>query len=744
MNSQERMGPSDQAGYFQPPAPDDGGELMTYVRVVRKRLWAILLLTALAGMVGWTISNGMPTIYSSTSTLLIEAAPTPNRNAMRLEDGAQASPFGDNLQTQMEIMKSRNVVLRTIMQLRLWEQPEFDPRRAPPAWLEQIKEKLGFAPAPKPQWTDALLAEALVVPFINATKVQPVINSRLIKASFTAQDPQLAAMVVNTWVKVYIEEDRTARFNAAQNTTAWIEGRAQELRRNVQSAEKALQEFREKNNLVTVQGNTQAISTRQMEELTPRVVEARVKLTQLESAYQEMKSVKNGDYTSVSWVMSFGSVPDARARETSARFKVAELSQNYGYEHPRMVQAQAELNEARENLRRQISVAVASLTREYETAKASLRSLESSLAQERSKAQTVNRSEFTLGQLEREVEASRELYNMFMARDKELDITADIEKVVARVIDLAQPVFIPVGPDRGRIILASVLLGLFGALAIAFAIEFLDNTVKGSDEAEKKLGYPVLTSLPRLKSDQRTDTVVEFLRNKDPVFDEGIRTARTGLLLSAIDEPNHVFLVTSSSPNEGKTTFATNLAIALAQNHKTLLIEGDFRRPRMAEVFGLEKGSKGMANYVAATEALERCVHSVSGSDLKVMPVGDVPLNPLELLSSKRFAKTILELREQFDYIIIDTPPVEAVSDALAISRVANGAIFVLRADETVYPLAKNALQKLQRAEISIVGMVINSVDFVKAHRYYGQYSGYGRVGYKGYEGYLYKSSSKA
>jgi capsular exopolysaccharide synthesis family protein len=741
MNSQERMAQSDQADFFQPPASDDGSDLMTYVRVVRKRLWAILLLTVLAGVVGWTISNGMPTTYSSTSTLLIEAAPTNSRNAVRLEEGASVSPFGDNLQTQMEIMKSRNVVLRTIMQLRLWEQPEFDPRRAPPAWLEQVKEKLGFTPKPATVWNDTLLAEALIGRFMNGIAIQPVLNSRLIKASFTAQDPELAALVVNTWVKVYIEEDRTARFEAAQNTTAWIESRAIELRKNVVAAERALQEFRERNNLVSVQGSTQALSTRQMEQLMPSVVEARVKLTQLESAYQEMKSVKNNDYTSVSWVMSFGSVPDAKARETSARFKVAELSQNYGYEHPRMVQAQAELAEARENLRRQVSVAVASLTREYETAKNSLRSLESTLAQERSKAQTVNRSEFALGQLEREVEAARQLYNLFMARDKELDITSDIERVVARVIDLAQPIYAPVGPDRGRIILASVLLGLFGALAIAFAIEFLDNTVKGSDDAEKKLGVPVLTSLPRLKSSSRSDVVVEFLKNKDPVFDEGIRTARTGLLLSAIDEPNHVFMVTSSSPNEGKTTFAANLAIALAQNHRTLLIEGDFRRPRMAEVFGLDKGSKGIANFMAVTEPLEKCVHPVSGSELMVMPVGDVPPNPLELLSSKRFARTILELRAQFDYIIIDTPPVEAVSDALAISRVVNGTIFVLRADETVYPMAKSAMQKLQRAGVNVIGLVVNSVDFVRAQRYYGQYSGYGRVGY---QGYLYKSPAKA
>lgn len=740
MNSQERVVPTEPEAFFQTASPSGEGELLGYIRVIRKRFWAILLLTLLAGLVGWVVSSGLPTTYSSTATILIESAPT-GRNALRLEDGIPTSPFGDNLQTQIEIMKSRNVVLRTVTELRLWEQTEFDPRRAPPAWKEQVKGWLGLTPTEPVVWNDDLLAEAMLAPFMNRINLQMVFGSRLLKASFTAQDPELAARVVNTWVKVYIEEDRAARFQSAKSTTTWIEGRAGELRQNVMTAERELQAFRERNNLVSVAGSTQGVSIRQMEELTPSVVQARVKLTQLESAYKEMSSVKNNDYSSVSWVMGFGPVPDAKARETSARFKVAELSQNYGYEHPRMVQAQAELSEAQENLRRQIAVAVASLTREYETAKATLRSLDSTLAQERSRAQTANRSEFALGQLEREVEASRELYNLFMAREKELDITADIEKVVARIIDLARPIYTPVGPDRGRIMLAAVLLGLMAALALALGIEFLDNTVKGSEEAEGKLGLPVLASLPRLKADATKQAPVEFLLGKNPMFDEGIRTARTGLLLSGIDEKNRVFMVTSASPGEGKTTFATNLALALAQNHKTLLIEGDMRRPGLADVLSLEKGVKGLANLIALSEPLASCLHPVKDSDLQVLPVGDVPPNPLELLSSKRFARTIEELQSLFDYIIIDTPPVEAVSDALAISRVVNGAVFVLKAEETAYPLARVALQKLQRANVSVLGLVINSVDFARAQRYYGQYSGYGR---SGYQGYLYKAPTKA
>lgn len=741
MTLQARASQGEALPPFDQAAAGDGGDLLHYVRVIRRRIWAILLLSVLASAVGWAVANGMPNIYTSTATLLLESSPSGQRRSVSIEESGFASPFGDNMQTQMEIMRSRSLALRTIMQLRLWEQPEFDPRKAPVVWQEQLKAKLGFKPRPAPDWDEQRLAEAVVGRFMNGTTIKPVPGSRLLRASFTARDPELAAMVVNSWVNVYIEEDRAARFEAAQNTTTWVQNRAAELRQNVQSAERALQAFREKNNLVSVQGSTLAMSTSQMEGLTPAVVQARVKLTQLETAYNEMASVKNGDYSAVSWVMSFGTVPDAKARETSARFKVVELSQNYGYEHPRMVQAQAELAEAKENLRRQIAVAVASLTREYQTARATLRSLEATLAQERSRAQMVNRSEFTLGALEREVESTRQLYNMFMARDKELDLTVDVDKTVARVIDMAKPAYGPTGPNRAKIILAAMLLGLFGSLAIVFGIEFLDNTVKGSEDAEKKLGLPVLTSLPRMKDKARSAVAVEFLRGNDPLYDEGIRTARTGLLLSALDEPNHVFMVTSASPDEGKTTFAVNLALALSQNYRTLLIEADMRRPQMAEVMGLPEGAKGIANFVAVTQPLEVCLHKVKDSELQVMPVGDIPPNPLELLSSKRFVRTIAELRHQFDYILIDTPPVEVVSDALAVSRVVNGAVVVLKSDETTYPLAKSALQKLSRAHVNVLGLVVNSIDFVKAQRYYGQYQNYGRVGVKGY---LYRASAKA
>lgn len=705
----------------------DGNELALYWGVVRKRWWAILLLTLMVGVVGWAISNTMPLIFRSTVTILVEVEK--NKTPVKMEDGVPTSPFGDNLQTQIEILKSRNVVMRAVAQLRLWEQPEFDPRRAPPAWQSQLQRWMGVTESAPVVWTDEKLAEAVLGAFMGRIDTQVVTGSRLVKVSFEAQDADLAAKVANVWVQVYIAEDQESRFRSAQGATDWVQARADELLKNVASSERALQDYREKNNLVEVNGSTQAVSTRQMEELTPRVVQARVRVTELETAYQQMQRVTNGDYTTVPWVMSYGSVPDAKARETAASFKVAELAQNYGYEHPKMLQAQAELALAKDFLRRQAAVAAASLTREFETASATLKALNSTLAQERGQSVRVNRSEFQLGQLENDVKANRELYNLFMARGKQLDVVADIEKTVARVIDVAQPVYAPVAPNKSKIIVASVLLGLFGALGIAFGIELMNNSIKGVNDAENKLAYPVISSLPILPN---AGASLEYLKSPGSVFSEAVRTARTSLMLSSLDEDGKVFMVTSSLPGEGKTTFSGNFALALAQGCKTLLIEADMRRPQFVQMFALPKDCAGLANLVAGTAEMGECLHTLpDASGLDVLPAGTLPPNPLELLLSRRFEKVMEALREKYEYIIIDTPPVEMVSDAIAVSRLVTAALYVVFAEETTTGVIKSGLSKLERSQVPVLGLVLNQVNFERAKKYYGEYEGYGSMGYK-------------
>ena len=229
-------------------------------------------------------------------------------------------------------------------------------------------------------------------------------------------------------------------------------------------------------------------------------------------------------------------------------------------------------------------------------------------------------------------------------------------------------------------------------------LERMDNTIKGSESAELKLHQPVLAVLPALSGEQLENVATMFIREPNSHHAEAIRTARTGIQLSNVDQNHRLLVVTSSVPAEGKTSTTINLALALSQTKRTLLIDGDMRRPQVGVRLGLAPNAKGLSNLVTGTASLKECVHAVEGSSLLVMPAGDIPPNPLDLLLSQRFKEAIRHLQPQLDFILIDTPPVELVSDALSIAPMATSTIYVVRATETPVPVIRKGLSRLQRA----------------------------------------------
>jgi len=713
---------------------DDEIDLFGYWRTIRKRAKAIALLTAAVTLLGVAVAFSLQNIYRSTATIAIELPSRSQGGGNRVEEAAPGNPFAESLQTQLEILNSRRVALLAVQELKLWENPKFG-AQTDSGWLGQIRRLLGGDPELKQlELTNEARAEALVSTFSGGITSRIVPRTQIIEISYDSPDPAFAAKAANALVKAFILQDQQSRSESAAGLNFELVDRAKELLKTLRESEMTLQTFREKNNLVALKGGSQAVSARQMEELMPKVVSARVKVTELETALKQVQSVEDGNYTTVPWVMNYGPVPTAREREVTARFKVAELSQNYGFEHPRMVQAQAELKEAGDNLRRQVGVAVASLTREYENARNTERALDRAMRGERSQVRDVNRIEFQLGQLEREAESNRQLYDAFIVRAKQLDVAADLERTIIRPVNMALPTVVPYSPKKVPMIGIFFAIGLLGSIALALLVDRLDNTVKGPTEAEARTGLPVLTAVPLLKEDEMPSQVLtHFQTDPSGIFSEAFRTARTGLLLSALDDPSRVFMVTSSSPGEGKTTVTMNLALALSQTKPTLMIEADMRRPRVASDLGLPEGAKGLANLVAGNASLEHCLHKIPETNLVVIPSGDIPPNPLDLLFSKRFEETIEFLKSKFEFIVIDTPPVELVSDAVAISRIASSVIYVVRTGETPYPVMLHGLEKLRRADAPLLGLVLNQMDFDKAHKYYGEYSGYSANKYGDY-----------
>jgi len=234
------------------------------------------------------------------------------------------------------------------------------------------------------------------------------------------------------------------------------------------------------------------------------------------------------------------------------------------------------------------------------------------------------------------------------------------------------------------------------------------------------------------------DQPIERLFFDDPStsFSESIRTIRSGVLLSGLDSPQKTVLVTSSVAAEGKTTVAANLAFALSHVKKTLLIDADMRRPQIGKVLGAPDGHFGLSNLVAGEVTPEKSFFTVEGSELCVLPSGRVPVNPLELLSSHRFTDALEQLKRLFEVIVIDSAPVQMVSDALVLSTLSTGVLYVVKADDTPYPVARQGLKRLRRVDATILGAVLNQLDMARADKYYGEYSGYGSRYYRKY-GYV-------
>lgn len=717
-------------------------DIVEYWRSISKRKYQILGFGLAVALLAAVIVSVMTPIYRSTATVLIESSKS---KVLTIEDVYSGiTQNREYFQTQVEIIKSREVAIKAIQKVKLWEVEEFDPRPKSESMIKSLLESLGFSTEENVQWTEEALANAVYGKFSRSLSVEPIRLSQLAKISFESRDPKLAALMANTVADVYIENDLEARYKMTKQASTWLQERLTALKDKLDQSERTLQTYREKQGIVDVKGAAQAGAAKQIEEVTQRLVETRLKRAEAENAYHQIQAAPKGaDLSSLPAVIRHPIIAEAKKQEADAERRLAEVAQRYGSEHPKYQQAEGELKSARENVRRQVDTVVASVTREFEVARGTERALEGVMASARGSVQNINRKEFELTQLEREVDANHQMYDMFMKRAKETNVSSDLQTAIARVVDPGTEPERPVKPQKVQIVLIAFVLGVFVGVLASLLLDRLDNTLKTTEDVESKLKHPLLTTLPLLAPEEteRSATARIFLEHPKSLYAEAIRTARTGVLLSAIDIPKRVLLVTSSLPNEGKTTFSINLAVAHAHTKKTLLIDGDMRKPAIAKGLGLPPGALGLSNLVSGAAELEDCVYPVEGSQLMVMPSGTIPPNPLELLLSQRFKETLGKLSDAYDIIVIDSPPVELVSDALVIGPHTTGVIYVAKAMETPYPLVRKGVQRVRRADGNILGIVLNRLDFAKAEKYYGEYSGYGKYGYGRKGNYAYAGS---
>lgn len=707
-------------------------DLRHYWNIVWREKWGVLGLCAIVGLLAQVIVLNMTPVYSASATLLIEAKQT---NVVSIEevygiDSTQREYFG----TQFEILNSRALAESVIRTLGLDKHPAFDPRQRRP--LFDARRFLPFLPEPKPL-SEAQVWQSVVAQFQNQLSVQPVRNTQLVEVAFESTDSSLTFKVANALGEAYIDNNLESRLALTQKAADWLTGRLGGMREDLERAETALQSYRERENLVDVSG-VATLTANEIDETQERLAAARNRATEFRSQYEAVGSTV-GTYDE-KWETLPGVLRDPltqrlKEREGEAAQQLSELSQRYGPKHPNRIAAASNLEESREVYRRQVRKVVSGFEKAYGQALADQRQLEQELDRSKSEIQSINRKRYELSQLEREVQTSRQLYDLFFTRFKETN-TADFAAANARFVDQAVRPFSPVKPRKTLILLLSILLAGLVGVVLAFLRDMLDNTVKSAGEIEAKLNQPVIGVLPKVKITKNPNLVMSeaVLDSEEKAFAEAVRTARTSVALSGIDTPLKRLVVTSSVPGEGKTTMSMNLAFAFGQMEKVVLLDADMRRPSVAENCNLGHRSPGLSNIIAGTEALEECTYQYKGID--VIPAGIVPPNPLELLSSKRFEELLATLADKYDRVIIDSAPTQAVSDSLVLSSHVDGVLYVVKSDSTTTHIAEEGLQRLTRVNAHVLGVVLNQFDASHA----AKYGGYGK-GYYDYYGY---GSSKA
>ncbi len=705
---------------------------------VYRHKWAILALSLLAGLIAFLYANTLVPIYQAQATLLIEAEDT---NIVSIQDVYSTGYRGyEYRETQYQLLQSRNLAERVVRQLELHRDPRFPPpdpsaprpsrlERLTPSWLDLSfltpAKHANRSNPPTPSLSQEEIEAAHIVNLsamiAGGIRVQPVRDSQIVSITYRSEDPRLAARVVNSLSEQYIESHLDARLDATRRASEWLAERLVGLRDNLVVAEQRLQEFTERERLVDLEGIT-TLGARQIADLTQRYNEAREQRANAELIRQEVQrqgATTTAQYLMLPAVQRHELIRNLRQQQADAQRRVNELGQRYGPRHPRMIAAVSELESIQQDMSSEVDKVISGINTEYELARRTEQSLWNQLEAAKEEYRDVSRMNFELQELQREVETNRQLYDMFFTRMQETNQAGGFEKANARVIDAAQVPGAPVSPNKRLILLVGLFGGLFMGVGAAVLHGVLDNTVKSPTDVETKLNATVLGVLPYQKPD-KSGYLELYWQNPRSIYAEAVRTIRTGVVLSGLDNPLKIVVLTSALPSEGKSTVALNLGAAFSQMEKTLVIGADMRRPTLASKCGISPRHAGLSNYVAGNIPLDDCIVKIGDHDLWVMPSGLIPANPLEMLSSQKFRDALDELSKRFDRIIIDSAPVHSVSDALILATYADSLLYVVKADATSATVSRRGLERLAAASTPVSGVILNVFDPSKLGKYYG------------------------
>jgi succinoglycan biosynthesis transport protein ExoP len=724
--------------------PADGEVHLTdYLRVLYKRRWPFMtaFLVVFLGTCVYTFTA--TPIYNARVQILIEKEAS---NVVTFKEAVEQNQVTDDYyQTQYKILQSRALARRALDELQLWHHSQFNPDADSGRGVRSLvglpssrAASSGKEEAPSPDETKA--QSRTIDLFLQNLTVAPIRNSRLVDVSFDSPDPALAANVANGLAKAFIQQNMEFKFLSSKEATDWLAARLGDQRKQVENSEQALQRYREATNDAVSLEERQNIVVQRLGELNAAVTRAKTDRIDRETTYNQIRALQNSRAALDTFpaILSNAFVQQQKGELADLQRQQAQMSEKFGPNHPEMVKISSAIRTAEAKIQAEIAKIVQSVQNDYQRSIVQERSLTQALDLQKREALDLNRKNIEYSVLSRDATSNRQIFDSLMQRTKETGISGELRTSNIRVVDAAETPRRPASPNTRNNLLIGLLAGTVLAVGLAFFFEYLDNRIKSPEELTRHLGLPFLGMIPALFDYDVSSPLIN--NGVPPNFSESFRSLRTNVLFSTAEEGIKSLVVTSTGPGEGKTLVSTNLAVGLAQaGMRVLLVDADMRKPRVHTVFDKPR-QPGLSNVLVGSARFSETVHATQIPGLWMVPAGAFPPNPSELLSSKRFADLVASLGAHFDWAIIDTPPIMAVTDSSIVAHLTTGVVFVIGAEMTSRYAAQRAVQQIGRGNAKFLGAVLNRVD-LKHNAYY--YSQYYRREYSDYYGQHHGSVTK-
>jgi succinoglycan biosynthesis transport protein ExoP len=707
--------------------------LYDYLLVLRKHQWLILsFLLAVITIVAIATFRMQP-IYVATTRIELDRE---NANILPFQgtDSYDAIMDLDNyIETQSKILTSETLALQTIRNNGLSARAEFSSPDGP-------SEAVAIGSLANQKRPPELGI------FLGGLSVRRVPNSHLMDVSFESTDPQLAARIVNAHIASYIEQNFRSKYEATTRASVWLTDQLTELKIRVQKAEDARIAYERQNQIWTLD-DKQNITSQRLGDINKQLTDAQSERMKKESLYQFAKS---GNLDAVPQIQSNAALTELFKKRSDVSSEYTDALSQYGPNFPKVQRLQAQLKEFDQSIEKEKKNILDALESDYREAQQRESLLTQALDQQKTETNQMAGKLVEYNILKREAEANKTLYEGLMTKLKETAISQGLRSSNIRIVDPAMIPSTPSRPAKARNLALGFLVGLVGGIGLALLREYLDNTVKTPNDIETLSRLPSLAVVPQFSGsngnsnkrgllqgpaangqEKRIELVAQHLPKSQ--ISEAFRALRTSILLSQANHPPQVILVTSALPREGKTTAAANLAVTLAQlGDRTVIVDADLRKPGVGRLLNLGGKYAGLSSYLAGVSSLDLvCVPHPTIPNLVAIPTGPLPPNPADLLSSYKLADGIAELRTKFKFIVIDSPPVMAATDAVILSVQTDGVLLVVRSGETPKEAFTRTRDLLNSVKCRILGVVLNAVDssapdYYYSYRYYPYSYGYG------------------